>query len=442
MRNAVRRPILAVASVLAMLIGASPALAVTEVKLQHFFGACEAEFGTNTDIRKATGECGILTSLINEFNAENPDTHVSVTTVEWPGYDQLTAQFAAGDPPDIISIHLSAISDYQSNGLLLPLDAMLADKGIHAEDFTPAAREGVTKEGQLYGLPMDNWTILFHVNLDLFRQAGLLNPDGTPKLPTSVDELLEQARLFKEKTGKPYFVQPLVNNNASFAAFFYTFLFQQNASLFADPGKAGVDTPEARKVAEMYKAIYDQGDTLKDLDYAASVNAFLAGDAGVNLNGTWVIGDYTAASRTAGTALNKGGYAVYPFPQLFPGRKAQYANGHAWAVSRKDRSAEESAAIAKFLSFFEKNDFEWARTGHLPAVRAVLDQPEFQSLPHRDTLAPIAALGTALPSTVQRQFAIQDIVGQELGAAVTGQKEIGAALSDMEARIDEMLANL
>jgi hypothetical protein len=63
---------------------------------------------------KAVGECGIITSLINKFNADNPDVHVNVTTVEWPGYDQLTAQFAAGDPPDIVTIHQSVLADYQS----------------------------------------------------------------------------------------------------------------------------------------------------------------------------------------------------------------------------------------------------------------------------------------------------------------------------------------
>ena len=29
-----------------------------------------------TDVSKAVGECGIITSLINKFNADNPDVHV------------------------------------------------------------------------------------------------------------------------------------------------------------------------------------------------------------------------------------------------------------------------------------------------------------------------------------------------------------------------------
>ncbi|MET3597172.1 MULTISPECIES: hypothetical protein [Mesorhizobium] len=81
----------------------------------------------------------------------------------------------------------------------------------------------------------------------------------------------------------------------------------------------------------------DKDYTTKDLDYGGAINAFLAGEGGVQLNGTWVD---NAQSETKGTAPNKGGYAVYPYPQLFAGAHAQYGDGHTWAVSQKDRTPE------------------------------------------------------------------------------------------------------
>lgn len=432
---------LATISAAAVLV-ASPSFAETELQVQRFFGACDADFGKNTDISKAVGECGIITSMINKFAADNPDIKINVTTVEWPGYDQLTAQFASGDAPDIVTIHESVLSDYQSKDLLVPLDDMLKTVGVTPDKFTDAAKEGVTKNGKIYGLPIDNWTMLYHINMDLFKTAGLVNADGTPILPKSPEELLAQAEQFKQKTGKPYFVQNLANETALYARNLYTYLFQQNSDFFADPKKVKFSTPEARKIVEMYKTIFEKDDTTKDLDYGGSINAFLGGEGGVHLNGTWMVGDYNAQSEKPGTALNKGGYAVYPYPQLFPGAKAQYADGHSWAVSKKDRTPEQDAAIAKFLKFFADNDFEWSRTGHLPAYKAVIESAEFKALPHRDTIAPIATLGKPLPSAVQRQFAIQDIVGEEMSAAITGQKDVDSALADMESRVNELLANL
>jgi multiple sugar transport system substrate-binding protein len=222
-----RRFLLSTAALIALTCGTS-AHAQTKIELQRFFGACDADYGTVTDVSKAVGECGIITSLVNKFEADNPDIDVNVTTVEWPGYDQLNAQMASGAAPDVVSMHYSAISDYQSRGLIDPIDDVLAAQGIAPDSFTDASRGGVTKEGKLYGLPFDNWTMLFHVNLNLMKEAGLVNADGTPILPTSVDELITQGKQFKEKTGKPYLVQIMANETAAYARVLYTLLQQQN----------------------------------------------------------------------------------------------------------------------------------------------------------------------------------------------------------------------
>jgi multiple sugar transport system substrate-binding protein len=102
----------------------------TELVIQRFFGACQAEYGALADPARANGECGIITSMINQFEANNPDIRVIEHTVAWPGYDQLTAQLAANGPPDLVTMHSSAIPDYQSRDLLEPLETDLAAIGI------------------------------------------------------------------------------------------------------------------------------------------------------------------------------------------------------------------------------------------------------------------------------------------------------------------------
>ena len=88
---------------LVLTAGASAALAAdkTEISVARFFGACEADYGTVTDVTKANGECGIITALINKFNAESNTTVVKPEIVEWQGYDQLTARIRSGEPPVI-----------------------------------------------------------------------------------------------------------------------------------------------------------------------------------------------------------------------------------------------------------------------------------------------------------------------------------------------------
>lgn len=435
-----KRFLLSTAAMIALACG-SPAHAETKIELQRFFGACDADYGTVIDVSKAVGECGIITSLVNKFEADNPDIDVNVTTVEWPGYDQLNAQLASGAAPDVVSMHYSAISDYQSRGLIDPVDDVLAAQGISHDSFTDAARGGVTKDGQMFGLPFDNWTMLFHVNLNLMKEAGLVNADGTPILPKSADELIVHGKQFTEKTGKPYLVQILANETAAYARILYTLLQQQNADFFADPTKIKLNTPEAKNVVELMKKIKEEGLTTTGLDYAAAVTAFTNGNGGIAVNGTWLIGDFVAQSQKDGTPLANG-YTVYPVSQLYPGQDSTYADGHSWVLPHKDRSPEQTAAIGKLFKFLADNDHEWARTGHLPAVKAVFDKPEFKALPHRENIAEIARTGRSLPGAVQRQFAIQDIIGEEVGAAVNGDKTVDEALSSAESRINDLLANI
>src|SRR6185437_9916332 len=169
--------------------------------------------------------------LLNRFKAENPDIDLDLNIVAWPGYTQLTAQIAAGDPPDLVTMHQSMISDYQGRGLLEPVDDELRMAGLPPETFTAAGRRGVTKAGHFYGMPWDTIGGLFHVNTKLMAQAGLMK-DGKPIFPHSPEELLAQARQFRQRTGKPYLVQSEVNDAASDVRNLYTYMLAQNAVIF------------------------------------------------------------------------------------------------------------------------------------------------------------------------------------------------------------------
>ena len=89
-----------------------------------------------------------------------------------------------------------------------------------------------------------------------------------------------------------------------------------------------------------------------------------------------------------------------------------------------------------------KHNFDWVRTGHLPAFKSVLDSSRFNALPHRQDIAPLASVGQQLPGYVQRQSAIEGLIGEEMAAAVNGQKPIDRALADAERRVNDLLAQL
>ena len=85
----------------------------TEITLMRFFGSCESQFGQVVKASEGVGECGIVTALVNEFNATHPDIVVKTQIGEWgPYYDQLTARLVSKDIPTVAVMHESALGDY------------------------------------------------------------------------------------------------------------------------------------------------------------------------------------------------------------------------------------------------------------------------------------------------------------------------------------------
>jgi multiple sugar transport system substrate-binding protein len=411
----------------------------TEIVVQRFFGECGAVYGSNLDLAKADGECGIVTTLINKFRVENPDVRLRINIVAWPGYPQLSAQVAAGDPPDLVTMHQSVISDYQARGLLEPMDGVLAQAGYPPASFTEAGRAGVMKNGRAYGLPFDTIGGLFHINTALMSQAGLMR-NGRPILPRSPEELIAHARRFRARTGKPYLVQSQVNDPAGHVRNLYTYLLAQDVPIFPGPRTARLNTPEARAIVALFRQLNREGLSTTDQDFPAATAAFLNGQGGIFPVGTWMIGPYTQEASTPGRPIYRS-YAVLPYPALW-GRPTAFVDGHAWVMPKRERSPAQRAAIARFLRFLAAHDLDWSRTGHLPAIQAVLAQTAFAALPHRADIAAMASTGRQLPDYVQRQSAIQGLIGEELEAAISGSKPIDRALADAERRVNELFRQM
>jgi multiple sugar transport system substrate-binding protein len=415
----------------------------TEITFARFFGSCEADYGNVNDVTKARGECGIITALINQFNATNTEgIVVKPQIIEWgPYYDQLSARIVSGDVPVVAVMHESSLGDFVKR--VEPLDAGLKAVGITPADFTGHAQRGVVLGGKTYALPWDTWSWLWHINLNMFKKAGLVNADGSPVLPKTPDELLAQARKFKTATGKPYFSWPTVNETAAYYRTFLTLVAQQGGNVFsADGKKLNVHSKEAEAALKLMSTLYSEGDVVTGCDYGAANQAFLNGDAGMVVVGTWTIDDFIAASEKAGSPLAGGGYTVVPFAPVF-GKKAVFADGHSWVLVKGGAKDEKTRKAAFTLfKFMWEHDFEWARTGHLPASKAAAESAAFQKLPFRQNIVEITKTGFSVPSTVARQRSVEGMVGEELANMCLSKKPIADVQKSMEDRVNKLLASV
>jgi len=412
-----------------------------QIDLMRFFGSCESEYGSNADPSKSAGECGILTSLVNEFNAQNKGRIVVNTQIaEWaPYYDQLNARLVASDVPAVAVMHESMLGDYVRRKLVEPLDEGFAQVGIAPGDFTDHARRGVVQGGHVWALPFDTWSWLWHFNLGLMKQAGLVTADGKPVLPHSPEELLAQARQFRKATGKPYFAWAAANEPSANTRTFLTLVYQQNGHVFAEDGRSiNVHTPEVKAALDLMQALYDEGDVKPGQDYPGANQSFLNGEVGALIVGTWTIGQFMGESAKPESGLHAG-YYVTPFPQLFA-RPAIFADGHAWVlVKGGSPDPRQRAAALALMKFLWEHDGDWARTGHLTTRKSIATSAAFQALPFRRDLAEITSTGVSIQSNVGTQRSVENLIGEEVGNMIVSHKPREKGLHDLEKRVNAQL---
>lgn len=408
------------------------AAAETEITLARFFGACEE---AGTDIAAATGEACIIQAIINAFSEADNGVTVNTLPTDWGNYyDQLKAAYAGGSPPDVHVMHRHRIPEFAGFGALAALDEDLAGVGIDPSDWVSAARDAVTYDGQIYGVPLDFHANLWHVNMDIMAEAGLVD-DGKPVLPTSPEEMLAHAKQVKDATGKDYLA-------ADFAEFpigvrvVLALLWQQGSNVF-DGDEATIDTPEARKALKAITDLFDAGYANPKLNYNDSQQAFLNGEAAILVNGTWVVDFYTAEAAKEEVALDN--YYVADFPQLF-GEPATWADSHLWAIPSplKANEPERYEAALQLLAWINDHNLDWARTGHMAVRTSVLESDAYTQLPHRAEYAATAAQARDVPPA-QKYGAIQDVLNRELQAIWLTGKPVDDALADAQAEVQDLL---
>ncbi|HEX8819373.1 MAG TPA: extracellular solute-binding protein [Archangium sp.] len=418
------------ATLLVAALGTTPASAATEISLFRFFGGCSDEYANVTDLSKAVGECGIIQVLANKFNAENKEgITVKTQSVEWGVYyDRLSANVAGRTPPDIAVMHRSVLPNYLLRNLLQPLGKDFATVGIDTADFVPVARDAVTYKGEVWALPFDVHSLLWHVNADLFAKAGLVDANGQPKMPTSPAELLQHAETMKAKTGKPYFAIP--SGADPMPAWQYlSWVWQQGGNIVDAEKKAQLESKESKEALRLLNALYAAGHANRNHDYAAAQQAFLAGGAAVLVNGTWGVDTYAEQAKDPKSGLKK--YVVRDMPSLY-GKEAVWSDSHTWVLPTQPKpdAAKQKAALA-FLKFLNDHNFHWARTGHLPVRASVLQSAEMRALPHRAEYTRTATIATALPP-IEYQRAHMDLLVNELNSTWLVNKDQNKALADTQ----------
>lgn len=403
-----------------------------EITVGDFFGDCIDAVGDKTDLSGAQTECETMRILNNKFNAENT---LGITVkreggAEWSSYyDAVNAAFAADSPPDILLMHESNIADYASRDLLLPLEDAFSAVGIDPADVTEPGTEAATIGDEFYAVPFDEHANLAHLNMDLMAKAKLVNDDGTPILPTSPEELKEQAQQFQDATGKQYIAW--ANDFNIPYRIMSSLASQQGEPLVSDDGEVNLESDAAKEALTLISDLYSSGIADPKQTYDSSQQAWLAGDVGMLINGTWVVNEYNKSAPFDYTATD--------FPTLYD-QPGVWANSHTWVVPVQDEADPvRYRAAMEYAAFMFKNDDAWAvGSGHLSVRPSILESDAYQSAPQRASYVNTADNAALVPQVVGWQGA-EDALQQAIESVWLEDASVDQALSEAQAAVEAQL---
>ncbi|MCQ4085080.1 sugar ABC transporter substrate-binding protein [Streptomyces sp. RB6PN25] len=348
--------------------------------------------------------------IVSQFEQKNPGIKVDVKVYSWNVVDKKLAEMVKSrDAPDIAQA--GAYADYAARGDLYSADNLLSIP-TEADFINSMATAGQVNRTQ-YGMPWVSSSRMFFYNKTLFQKAGIVNPDGTAKPPTTWDELKADAVKLKAAGVKVPFGLPFGPEEP--AAETLIWMLGGGGNYVDDVSSYTIDSPQNVQTFTWLKNnLVDTGLTggnPADTNRQTVFNGFSQGQVGM-LNGHPTLIDQA-----------KQGHIDYGIAKI-PGQNGPLGStlGVAdWMMAFKKRG--HAKQIGTFLDFVysEQNQLKFLDEYNLLPV-TVSASDVMEADPSRKDLAPfIAELPTATfyPDSKTSWGPVNATLKQVIGKAVT-----------------------
>lgn len=204
-------------------------------------------------------------SMREEFMKDSPD--IKVETDVW-GFDLNTflPKAASGQLPDMYITSFTEIKRIIDSGYASDVTKYM-DEYKYTDYLRDDIKELISKDGKLYSVPQDAYIMGLYINLNMFEKAGLLNSDGTPKIPKTWDELGQMAGEIKKKTGEAGFTLPTMQNCGGWHFVNIAWAFGTNPQFMKQVDgkwKADFATPETKAALEFVRDLKYKYDAIPE----------------------------------------------------------------------------------------------------------------------------------------------------------------------------------
>lgn len=260
--------------------------------------------------------------------------------------DTFLPKAASGELPDLYLTWFTELDKIINAGYAADVTETLKANDV-MDTINPELLAEVEADGKYYGIPKSAYSMSMMYNVNLFKEAGLVDEAGVPIFPTTWEEVAQTAVTIKEKTGKPGFFFPSTSNQGGWMftnlAWSYGAEFEEQVD---GKWKAVFDSPEAVEAMEFVKDLRWKYDVLPD-NTLVDLNDFS------NMYGTDQVAmglchlNMTKSIVTS-TGMSKDNFAVSTTPEG-PAGKAAQLGGDVYMMA-PGTTPEQQDAIMKWLT--------------------------------------------------------------------------------------------
>ena len=362
--------------------------------------------------------------LIADFEAKNSDIKVRWVDVPWADMQsKILTAVSAGTAPDVVNLNPDFASQLASKNVWLALDEAIPEPV--KQQYLPKIWQASRLNDVSFGIPWYLTTRITLYNQALFEQAGLREP------PKTYQELAQAAKQIKERTGKYAFFISFVPEDA--ADVLQSFI-QMGSALVDEQGRAAFNTPAGKAVFQYWTDLYRNGLLPREAltqGHRRAIELYQAGATAILASGAEFLNTIAANAPDIAEVTSSA-------PQM-SGETGKKNVAVMNLVIPK--STDHPDAALKFALFVtnDTNQLNFAKAANvLPSTVNALKDSYFTELPAEASSVEVARSVSAkqmadaevLIPAMEDVKALQQIIYDNLQAAMLGQKTVDQAVTD------------
>lgn len=394
-------------SVIVVLFCSTPSLAQSPVSISFMMIAAEASR---------------IQSLVQEFEANNPDIDLNVvlgprTTNDVE--DLYTASFLLGSSPfDLVFADVVWAPKFAAAGWLLDMSDRLSS--AEQAEFMSADISAGRVEGGLYWIPFNSNVGMLYYRTDLLEAAGLQPPETVEDLFTVSQALQQQGLVDWGYVWQGFQYEGLVTVFVEMLRGFGGFWVDDATQTI------GLDQPESIATAQFLRDTIERGISppgVSNYIESDSLRLFSSGKVAFLRNWPFV---WTEVNRPESAIRGKVGLKAMVH---LPGQPSGACHGGwGFGISATTKHPEEAWRVIQFFTREATQQKFVLEQGYVPTRRSVYTNAEvLQKYPHYQQLLAVAHQAVLRPPT--RQYAqLSDILQRYLSLVITGQLPAAEAM--------------